>query len=176
MHFYLPKLILTLLLSLQFASAHFFLRYPAYIGYNDLTQGTGPCGGFTATDRSAGVTELTVNGFPIGVTSTHLGVYYEFRAALVSAPTTWVSLTQMSHLTAGGFPYYCQPQIPGIAAWVGQDAILQVIQHASDGTLYQCAAIKFVSGGPWTGYTTSQCRNSTGTTAEWGYWTTFTFR
>ncbi|KAK6335114.1 hypothetical protein TWF718_010553 [Orbilia javanica] len=176
MHLRLASIFFTLFLSIQLASAHFFLRYPPYIGYNDATQTTAPCGGFTSTDRSGGVTNLTVNGFPIGVTSTHLGVYYEFKAALVSAPTTWVSLTPMCHITAGGYPYFCQPQIPGIAAWVNEDAILQVIQHASDGTLYQCAAIKFVSGGPWTGYTTSQCRNSTGSAAEWGTWTTFTFR
>ncbi|EPS37487.1 hypothetical protein H072_8801 [Dactylellina haptotyla CBS 200.50] len=177
MHLNILRITLLALSSMQYASAHFFLKIPTYIGYTDTTESTAPCGGYTSTDRSAGVTNWTVNGFPVGITSTHQYVYYEFKAALLSAPTVWVSLTPTVHLTSGGYPYFCEPSIPGVAAWVGEDAILQVIQHASDGTLYQCAAIKFVSGGPYTGYTTSKCRNSTSpaTAAEWGTWTTYTF-
>ncbi|KAF3083655.1 hypothetical protein TWF569_008819 [Orbilia oligospora] len=168
MRFHQLSFLLLTFFSPYFAFAHFFLKIPAYIGYDDTLQATAPCGGFSATARPV-VTNFTVNGFPVGITSTHNGVTYEFRAALLSAPTTWVSLTPTCQVTSGGYPYFCEPQIPGVAAWAGQDAILQVIQHASDGTLYQCAAIKFVTGGPYTGYTTTQCRNSTSpaTNAVW---------
>ena len=122
----------------QFASlgnSHFVLQYPISLGYTDSTETTAPCGGYTVTDRSKGVANWPLGGQSIKVITTHTSVTWEYRAALLSNPTGWVSLAPI--LTQTGVGNFCEPQIPGYAPWVDQDAVLQVIQHAPDGALYQ---------------------------------------
>ncbi|ORX98866.1 hypothetical protein BCR34DRAFT_576860 [Clohesyomyces aquaticus] len=145
-------------------SAHYVLQYPISIGYNDALETTGPCGSFSATDRSKGVTNWPVAGSAIKVLTTHPSVTWEFRAAKLSAPTVWTSLTPILTQTAG-IGTLCEPQIPGLPAWIGLDAILQIISHAPDGNLYQCAAIKFVAGGP--AAPPAGCTNTTGFALHW---------
>lgn len=36
-----------------------------------------------------------------------------------------------------GVGNFCFGNVPGNSAWVGQDAVLQVVQIGADGTLYQ---------------------------------------
>ncbi|TGJ62262.1 hypothetical protein EYR41_002241 [Orbilia oligospora] len=127
-------------------SAHFFLDTPIAIGFDDLTLTEAPCGGFDPTDRSAGVTEWPVLGYPIALITTHLNVNWTFRAALLSDVTNWVDIFPRIHQT--GIAEFCLPEVPGIEAWIGQDAVVQIIQEAPDGLLHQCAAVKFVAGGP----------------------------
>ncbi|KAF3228679.1 hypothetical protein TWF106_006201 [Orbilia oligospora] len=127
-------------------SAHFFLETPIAIGFDDLTLTEAPCGGFDPTDRSAGVTEWPVLGYPIALITTHLNVNWTFRAALLSDVTNWVDIFPRIHQT--GIAEFCLPEVPGIEAWIGQDAVVQIIQEAPDGLLHQCAAVKFVAGGP----------------------------
>ncbi|KAF3316875.1 hypothetical protein TWF173_000878 [Orbilia oligospora] len=126
--------------------AHFFLETPIAIGFDDLTLTEAPCGGFDPTDRSAGVTEWSVLGYPIALITTHLNVNWTFRAALLSDVTNWVDVFPRIHQT--GIAEFCLPEVPGIEAWIGQDAVVQIIQEAPDGLLHQCAAVKFVAGGP----------------------------
>ncbi|KAK3376455.1 hypothetical protein B0T24DRAFT_525482 [Lasiosphaeria ovina] len=138
------------------ASAHFVLQIPTSLGFDDELEATGPCGSFDPTDRSKGVSGWSVNGGNVGVLSTHTSVTWELNAALLSAPTTWLPLVQT--FAQKGVGNVCFAKVPGFAAWAGQDAVLQVIQHGPDGALYQaspffsslglCAAIKFVAGGP----------------------------
>ncbi|KAK6520194.1 hypothetical protein TWF506_000477 [Arthrobotrys conoides] len=127
-------------------SAHFFLETPIAIGFDDLTLTEAPCGGFDPIDRNAGVTEWPVLGYPIALITTHLNVNWTFRAALLSDVNNWVDIFPRIHQT--GVAEFCLPEVPGIEAWIGQDAVVQVIQEAPDGTLHQCAAVKFVAGGP----------------------------
>ncbi|KAF3250335.1 hypothetical protein TWF192_005355 [Orbilia oligospora] len=161
-------------------SAHFFLETPIAIGFDDLTLTEAPCGGFDPTDRSAGVTEWPVLGYPIALITTHLNVNWTFRAALLSDVTNWVDIFPRIHQT--GIAEFCLPEVPGIEAWIGQDAVVQIIQEAPDGLLHQCAAVKFVAGGPavpddtcdndpmisWSAYptsTTAPATTTAGTTA-----------
>lgn len=118
----------------QLCATHFLLQYPTTIGYTDADQPVSPCGGYSATDRSAGVTSWPLGGNSIKVISTHSSVVWEFRAARASNPTAWVSLTPQ--LSQTGLGHFCEPQIPGYAPWVNQDAVLQIIQHTNHGDLY----------------------------------------
>ena len=115
--------------------AHFFLETPIAIGFDDLTLTEAPCGGFDPTDRSAGVTEWSVLGYPIALITTHLNVNWTFRAALLSDVTNWVDVFPRIHQT--GIAEFCLPEVPGIEAWIGQDAVVQIIQEAPDGLLHQ---------------------------------------
>ncbi|KAF2243176.1 hypothetical protein BU26DRAFT_570570 [Trematosphaeria pertusa] len=103
------------------AHAHFVLQVPTSLGFDDAKETESPCGSFSATDRSTGVTNYPIAGAPVQMLTTHT--------------------------SQTGVGTFCLPQVPVNAAWAGQDAILQVIQHGPDGTLFQCAAIKFVTGG-----------------------------
>ncbi|KAH8650809.1 hypothetical protein BGZ60DRAFT_350022, partial [Tricladium varicosporioides] len=143
------------------SSAHFVLQIPTSLGFDDALETTGPCGSFTPTDRSTGVTSWPVEGSSIGVLTTHTQVTWNFKAALLSDPTNFVSLVH--DVSQKGVGSVCFPSIPGNPSWVGQDAILQVIQNGVDGTLFQCAAIKFAAGGPAS--VPSSCTNSTGVSA-----------
>ncbi|KAH8655023.1 hypothetical protein BGZ60DRAFT_339493, partial [Tricladium varicosporioides] len=142
-------------------SAHFVLQIPTSLGFDDTIESTGPCGGFTATDRSTGVTSWPVGGSSISVLTTHTTATFSIKAALLSNPTNFVPL--VNDISQKGVGTVCFPSIPGNSAWAGQDAVLQIIQNGADGILYQCAAIKFAAGGPAS--VPSGCTNSTGVSA-----------
>lgn len=137
------KLDLTTLLTfyITVGSGHFVLQIPTSLGYDDVNEATAPCDTFDPTNRSGTITSWTVAGYPVSVISTHSAVTWEFRVAKVSSPTVWTSLTPI--LTQTGTGHFCEPQIPGLnsASWLGVPAVLQVIQHAPDGALYQVRRI-----------------------------------
>ncbi|KAH7327214.1 hypothetical protein BKA65DRAFT_554771 [Rhexocercosporidium sp. MPI-PUGE-AT-0058] len=161
------RLALSTLLSFYISRgcSHFVLQIPTSLGYDDVNEATAPCDTFNPTDRSGTITNWTVGGYPVSVISTHSSVTWEYRVAKVSSPTVWTSLTPI--LTQTGTGHFCEPQIPGLgsASWLGVPAVFQVIQHAPDGALYQCAAIVFVAGGPTA--KPAGCTNSTGIAAHW---------
>ena len=119
-------------------NAHFVLQIPTSIGYDDTLESTGPCGSFDPSDRSKGVTDWPIGGYPVSVLTTHTTVTWDFKASLLSDVGTWVPLTPVLDQTGVGF--FCEPSIPGNPAWVGQQAVLQVTQHGPDGVLYQVRA------------------------------------
>ncbi|KAH8650813.1 hypothetical protein BGZ60DRAFT_549991 [Tricladium varicosporioides] len=160
------RIITVLIIGLfSITNAHFVLEIPTSLGFDDAVEGTAPCGGFDPHDRTT-VTNWPVKGAPVGLLTTHLAVTWEFRAALVCNLDHWVSLTPILNQT--GFGEFCEPQIPGKKSWIGEPAVFQIIQHSDDGSLYQCAAIKFVNGGP--GLVSSGCTNTTGTAAHWEHY------
>ncbi|KAH8879301.1 hypothetical protein GQ53DRAFT_44556 [Thozetella sp. PMI_491] len=142
---------------------HFVLQIPASLGYDDTNEAMAPCDTFDPTTRNP-VTNWPVGGSAISVITTHTSVLWDYNAALVSNTSNWIRLTATA-LNQTGVGFFCEPQIPGITAWIGQPVVLQVVQHAPDGLLYQCAAIQFVAGGP--AATPSGCTNSSGLTAHW---------
>ncbi|KAH7327213.1 hypothetical protein BKA65DRAFT_369781, partial [Rhexocercosporidium sp. MPI-PUGE-AT-0058] len=148
-------------------TSHFILQVPLSLGFDDVKEIISPCDGFNPLDRSGGVTDWPVAGSSVMVLSTHLNVMWEFNAALLSdiaaGTPTWRPITlQLAQQGVGSF---CEPQIPGPREWVGLDAVLQIIQHAPDGALYQCAAIRFQDL-PFAGPDPS-CMNDTGIAAQW---------
>jgi len=144
------------------ASAHFVLDYPTSIGFDDEKLDQGPCGSFSATIRTKGVTRWSVDGSNIAVLTTHGRVTWELNVALVDNPTEWRPLVREFGQTGVG--NVCFRGVPGLAAWIGQPAVLQVVQHGHHGVLYQCAAIEMVAGGPDT--VPSGCTNSNGVSIE----------
>lgn len=116
-------------------NCHFVLQIPTSIGYDDAHEGAAPCGNFDPTSRVGGPTNWPVGGSAISVLTTHTSVTWDIKAALVNDTSNWVRLVPV--LTQTGVGFFCEPHIPGLAAWIGLPAVLQVTQHASDGALYQ---------------------------------------
>lgn len=115
------------------ANAHFVLQYPNSLGFDDDAETTVPCDGFDATNRT-GASSFPLSGEAIQILTTHPDVVFDFNVALVSDLNTWVSLGNIHQLGVGTF---CFGSILGYAPWIGQPAVLQLIQHAPDGLLYQ---------------------------------------
>lgn len=120
------------------AKAHFTLEVPAPIGpYSDVDLIKGPCDGYDPT------TVTTFQDYPWrgqgwGLITTHPSVIWEFNAALFSTVTksqsSFVPLAENAKQNTGtGF--LCLGPVPGKKEWVGQKAIVQIIQHAPDGAL-----------------------------------------
>ncbi|KAK1763048.1 hypothetical protein QBC33DRAFT_460267 [Phialemonium atrogriseum] len=142
------------------ALSHFVLQVPASIGFSDSLEGTGPCGSFDITSRT-GESNWPVAGAPIQVITTHPHADWQIRAALLNDTSAFRNL--VPNVSQGGIGTFCLPAVPGIAEWEGLEAVMQMTQHAVDGALYQCAAIKFVSGSAAS--VPGTCKNSTGITA-----------
>lgn len=116
-------------------SAHFVLQLPVSLEYIDVCEASAPCDTFDPTNRSTGVIDWPLGGYPVLVLTTHPNVTWEINAALLSDVTTWAPLVPVLHQVGVG--YFCEPQIPGKAEWVGKEAVFQMAQHAPDGVLYQ---------------------------------------
>ncbi|KAK4987446.1 hypothetical protein LTR66_007591 [Elasticomyces elasticus] len=142
-------------------SAHFVLQLPKSLGYNDVLEAQPLCGSFDVASRNT-VTDWPIGGSAVSVLSTHPKATWQIRAALANDTGTWTDL--IPSIAGAGLGDFCLPAVPGHAEWVGLDAVLQVTQSAADGTLYQCAAIKFVLGDA--AIIPSSCKNSTGPTAS----------
>ncbi|KAK0701283.1 hypothetical protein B0H67DRAFT_500776 [Lasiosphaeris hirsuta] len=150
------------------ATSHFVLDTPTSIGFEDTKEGIAPCGGFEPTSRDS-VTDWTVAGGLIHVISTHPRSQFTIQAALLPSATTNSGDLVFSKLVPivqqAGLGSLCLTGVPGIAAWEGRDAVLQVIQVATDGQLFQCAAIRFTAGP--SAPVPSLCTNSSGITATY---------
>ncbi|KAH8879302.1 hypothetical protein GQ53DRAFT_583747, partial [Thozetella sp. PMI_491] len=144
------------------SNAHFVLQVPTSIGYSDVNEGTAPCGGYDITTRSTGVTDWPITGGPVQVLSTHPEAQWEINAALLNDTSKLKPMVPM--IKQGGLGSICFTSIPGLQDWVGQDAAFQIVQHAVDGALYQCAAIRFVEGPAAT--VPGSCKNASGVTAQ----------
>lgn len=81
------------------------------------------------------VTSWPISGGNVGILTVHPNVTWEFNAALLKNLTLWTSLTPVLNQTGVG--EFCEPQIPAKKEWIGQDGVLQVVQHGPEGALYQ---------------------------------------
>ncbi|KAK0622625.1 hypothetical protein B0T14DRAFT_494251 [Immersiella caudata] len=161
----ITKTLLLLALAAPY-STHFVLEIPPSIGFQDTKEATAPCGGFEITSRNA-VTDWPIAGAPLKVISTHPRSEFTIQAALlpgtpgVNASPEFIKL--VPRVRQSGLGALCLTAVPGIAAWEGKDVVLQVIQVATDGQLFQCAAVKFVAGPAVP--VPSLCANSSSVTA-----------
>lgn len=127
--------ILSLAVLTQRSTAHFLLNYPPTLGFSDDMEGTGPCGSFPVVFNSSDV-QVQVGGFPIALTSTHPEADWLFRATLSpNEPFNWTNLLPVVHET--GLGDFCIPNFTVPAEFVGQSGLLQIMQDAADGVLYQ---------------------------------------
>ncbi|KAI0132409.1 hypothetical protein BJ170DRAFT_247525 [Xylariales sp. AK1849] len=140
------------LFLLAIATASFTLNNPMPIIITPSNT-TLPCGGFNIANGTT-VTQWPVNGHDVSVSVKDFSSFFDFKAALLSDLTNWVSLRSTITISLSGT--YCWSRIRGYSEWMGQDAVLQVIQYVGNGVYnYQCAAIKFTSG-PYV----AGCRNT----------------
>ncbi|KAL5606753.1 hypothetical protein BROUX41_003142 [Berkeleyomyces rouxiae] len=144
------------------ASAHFTLTDPESIGFNDDNEGESPCGGFDATSRDNAV-DYPSGGLSITVVSTHAAADWTFKAALLNNTNDFQYL--IAPISQEGLGTFCLQNIPGPAAWAGQEGVVQVSQGASDGALYQCIAVTFTDGDAAS--QPSACTNSSGISISW---------
>jgi len=126
--------ILALSSLLSIASAHFKLNYPTTIGFSDDDEGTGPCGSFDPTSRMS-VTNFDLDMAPISLTSTHPAATWVIRGALLNNTNEFVTL--MGTVEQDSMGDYCTQAAVVPEKWAGQDGIIQVVQKATDGFLYQ---------------------------------------
>ncbi|KAK7743663.1 hypothetical protein SLS62_010532 [Diatrype stigma] len=144
---------------------HFSLTYPSPVGeLNEDDEGTGPCGGYTPDLQTVNTTDFHVGGDSIVVSTSHPQSHWLYRITTGSAAAATENWTQVYPIVLqSGINSYCQPAITIPEELIGQKAILSIVGTATDGLLYQCAAVKFVSG---TGSKVDACTNSTGVTAS----------
>ncbi|RYP40388.1 hypothetical protein DL767_001743 [Monosporascus sp. MG133] len=142
--------------------AHFTLRYPPPLGAIE-DQSTGPCGGYTPDLSTVETTDFHVGGDAIAVSTGHAQNNWLYRITTDDdlASANWTQVYPI--VIQSGLNTYCQPAVTIPEEFEGRTAILSVVGHASDGLLYQCAAVQFVSG---EGSRPEACTNSTGVDAS----------
>lgn len=127
------SLLLAALLPTTFA--HFVLNYPTSLGFDDDRESIGPCGGYDIV-FGANDTNVTVESFAIASRSTHPQANWLFRATLSTAePFNWTNLLPV--VQQSGLGDFCIPSFSAPSSFVGQRGVLQIVQSAVDGNLYQ---------------------------------------
>ncbi|KFZ05865.1 hypothetical protein V501_07952 [Pseudogymnoascus sp. VKM F-4519 (FW-2642)] len=141
-------------------NGHFNLNYPTTLGFNDDTEGTGPCGGFEPS--LAKTTDFHIGGDFIAVKTTHPKSNWYFRATTnATAGGGWVNI--LPEIEQAGLGAYCEQNLKLPDSFAGQKGFVQAVQHAADGDLFQCAPVNFVTG--VAASVPSACTNATGLTA-----------
>ncbi|KAL5605991.1 hypothetical protein BROUX41_006216 [Berkeleyomyces rouxiae] len=141
------------------ASAHFDLEYPDSLDVNDNALDQSPCGGATISFAdSDDVTDFHVGGDAIALTPTHPQQNWLFRATLdTTASGNWTQIYPIFEQSALGT--ICLPRVTVSESWVGQQGVISVAASASDGLLFTCALVRFISG--VSSQTPEDCRNTT---------------
>ncbi|KAF4633689.1 hypothetical protein G7Y89_g4426 [Cudoniella acicularis] len=145
-------------------SAHFYLNYPTTIGFDDSLEGDFPCGSFTPDFTKDNITSYHVGGDTLALTSIHPQATWLFRATLdLTAQSNYTNLRPAIQQT--GLGDFCETNINVPASWAGSKGIINIVQDAPDGILYQCAAVTFVTGVATS--IPSSCDNVTGLSAAY---------
>lgn len=118
------------------STQHFLLNYPATIGFDDSVEGTAPCGSFTVDFSKDNVTDFHVGGDAIALMSVHPEATWLFRATLdQTASGNWTTLAPP--VLQMGLGDFCEQNVKVPSSFTGSKGVIQVIQDAPDGILYQ---------------------------------------
>jgi hypothetical protein len=116
--------------------AHFLLNYPPTIGFDDSLEATPPCGSFTVNFSKDNVTDFHVGGDFLAMTSIHPQATWLFRATLdQTAMGNWTDL--LPAIVQVGLGNYCEQDVMVPSSFAGSKGVIQVVQDAPDGILYQ---------------------------------------
>lgn len=127
---------LSLVLFLGQSTAHFLLNYPPTIGFDDSLEATPPCGSFTVDFSTDNVTDFHVGGDSLAMTSIHPKATWLFRATLdQTAMGNWTDL--LPAIVQIGLGDYCERDVMVPTSFAGSKGVIQVVQDAPDGILYQ---------------------------------------
>ena len=122
------------------STSHFLLNYPPTIGFDDDLEGQAPCGSFTIDFLKDNVTNFHVDGDAIALTSTHPMATWLFRATLDQSGTgNWTTL--LPAVSQTGLGAYCERAVTVPSNWAGSKGVIQVVQDAVDGLLYQVSSL-----------------------------------
>ncbi|KAH6654902.1 hypothetical protein BKA67DRAFT_517767 [Truncatella angustata] len=134
------------LLFLGSCQAHFLLLSPTPVGtFSDDDEPNAPCGGYTPDFSKNNITDFAVGGDAIATQLLHPQANWLYRITTdESAAGNWTQIYPV--VQQSGANKFCIPVVTLDESYVGQTAVLSVVADAPDGLLYQCAAIKFVSG------------------------------
>lgn len=138
MHFQTSKVGIALSISAA-VNAHYTLVYPNPIGtYSDVDMPIGPCDGYDPTTVTT-FQDYPWRGEALSLFTTHPSVIWNFNVALFSDvkndQSAFIPMTENVQQN-NGTGELCFGQVPGKKEWVGQKAIIQMIQNAPDGKLY----------------------------------------
>ncbi len=132
----LPLKFLSTLLFAKISIAHFTINFPSPLGSDSNNEGTGPCGGFTFSASSSNITDFHVGGDAIALITSHPQASILLRGTLdMSASGNWTTLFPV--VGQYGLGAFCEPSIVVPGSWTGSTGIIQVIEDAVDGMLYQ---------------------------------------
>lgn len=124
-----------LLAVIHVAAAHFTLKYPGSIGYDESTQDIPPCGGFQINYTHT--TRLAIGGDSISVDTSEDGVTWLFRGTIDrAAGSGWANLLPAISQDSSG-AYCAQFAVTAPKSFIGHLGVLQVIQKTSSGLKYQ---------------------------------------
>jgi hypothetical protein len=127
-------------LFVRFSSSHFLLNYPPTIGFDDSLETTPPCGSFTVDFSTDNVTDFYVGGNALAMTSIHPQATWLFRATLdQTASGNWTVL--LPPIVQTGLGDYCEQDVTVPASFAGSKGVIQVVQDAPDGILYQVSLV-----------------------------------
>lgn len=136
------------LLFASAANAHFLLLNPPSVegeSINEDKEGTAPCGGGSPDLSKPATTEFHVDGDFVSLRLGHPQAKWLFRGTLdEKASGDWKQLYPI--VLQSGLGNFCEPIVTAPKEWVNKTGIISVVANAPDGTLYQCAVVKFVSG------------------------------
>lgn len=122
------------------ASAHFLLKAPPTIGFDDDKEGTGPCGGFTP-DLTSTATDFHIGGDAVALTLTHPQGKWLFR--VTTDPTNDKSWEQIYPIVLqSGLGNFCLPQLTVPSKYEGKKGVLSIVSDAPDGLLYQVSLVE----------------------------------
>lgn len=143
------------------SAAHFELKAPPSIGFEDKNEDKAPCGGFTP-DFSGELYDWHVGGEAIAVRLTHQQSNWLFRVTTdEKAESGWEQIFPI--VQQSGLGDFCQPQVTIPESYVGKKGVVSVVSSAVDGLLFQCVAANFIAG---SAEPTSECKNASSVKAS----------
>ncbi|PQK15962.1 hypothetical protein BB8028_0006g02840 [Beauveria bassiana] len=126
-------------------SAHFQLKYPPTIGFEDAKEDTGPCGGFTPDLSKSDLADFHIGGDAVAVRLSHPQSKWLFRVTTdPSDEKKWEQIYPI--VLQSGLGDFCLPQLTVPEKYAGKKGVLSIVSSAVDGLLYQCSSVNFVTG------------------------------
>jgi hypothetical protein len=118
------------------STADFLLNYPPAIGFDNGFEGTPPCGSFSVDFPTDNVTDFHVGGDALAMNSLSSKATWLFRATLDLTASGNLT-TLLPAIAQTGLGDYCERDVMVPVSWAGSKGVLQVVQDAQDGILYQ---------------------------------------
>jgi len=156
------KVLVSIALLLQLATAHFAVQYPYWRGNSFATQYMRPCGGVNQSVSHGNRTLWPLDGGAVSFTPGHPWAITYVNLGLGGSNTTAFTTVLVHGFNQTGNGTFCFPKLTipsSLGVKEGDTASIQVIQISETGSsLYNCADITFSANasGP------SACINSTG--------------